>query len=279
MMRRLLTLLPVILILPVATSSGARMRASSPPPLFAFGPAQNILWIGAHPDDEILASPFLGAACKEFGARCTFLVMTRGEAGDCALPEGCLPDLGTLRVAEMRAAAEVLGGEVIQWTLPNTNALTPGAAEDAWAEASGGHQILLGRLEAVIDAVKPTTIVTFDPAHGSTCHPEHRAVGNLIVEAGSGGAELLFVETLAQFIPDGFIFSSAVGDKATLRFDGARFASPGGKFPWDYLLLDVQQHRSQFTPEQVQSLRETPRQQRYVDFAKPSAALMASPCP
>jgi LmbE family N-acetylglucosaminyl deacetylase len=268
-----------LVFLLVATSGFSRNHAVLPPPSFAFNSAQNILWIGAHPDDEVLASPFLGIACREFGARCTFLVMTRGEAGTCGLPEGCFPDLGTVRAAEMRAASEALGAQLIQWTLPNTNVPTPFAAETAWSEVRGGRDVLLGDIRAVVASIKPTTIVTFDPAHGSTCHPEHRAVGSLVLDATHDtNARVLLVETRAQFEAGGFSFSSAA-PRPSLRLDGARKLSTEGRLPWDYLLLDVQQHRSQFTPEQVQLLRETPREQRYVDFAEPAAASLVSPCP
>ena len=268
-----------LLFLLIAAPAFTRNHAVLPPQAFDFGPAQNILWIGAHPDDEVLASPFLGVACKESGARCTFLVMTRGEAGNCGLPEGCLPDLGTVRAAEMRAASEIFGAQLIQWRLPNTNAPTPFAAEMAWEDVSGGREELLSRIRGVIDAIKPTTIVTFDPAHGSTCHPEHRAVASLVLDATHGSdAKLLLIETRIQFLENGFLFSSAV-QRPSLRLDGARKLSPEGRLPWDYLLLDVQQHRSQFTPEQIQLLREVPREQRYVDFAEPSAAPTVSPCP
>jgi LmbE family N-acetylglucosaminyl deacetylase len=190
-----------------------------------------------------------------------------------------LPDLGTVRAAEMRAASETLGAQLIQWTLPDTNAPTPLAAQIAWEDASGGREELLSRIRGVIDTIKATTIVTFDPAHGSTCHPEHRAVASLVLDATHGSdAKLLLIETKVQFLEEGFLFSSAVRRPA-LRLDGARKLSPEGRLPWDYLLLDAQQHRSQLTPEQVQLLREIPREQRYVDFAEPSAAVAVSPCP
>ena len=59
---------------------------------------KRILWIGAHPDDESTIAPILGEACVDQHAICSFLVLTRGESGNCARPDGCLPDLVTVRM-------------------------------------------------------------------------------------------------------------------------------------------------------------------------------------
>jgi len=40
---------------------------------------KRVLWVGAHPDDESTVAPLLGEACRERGARCSFLVATRGR--------------------------------------------------------------------------------------------------------------------------------------------------------------------------------------------------------
>src|SRR5713101_6792127 len=78
-----------------------------------------VLWIGAHPDDEAIIAPLLGDVCVERGDPCALLVATRGEAGPCELPEGCLPDLATVRTHEMQQAAALYGATLMQWSLPN----------------------------------------------------------------------------------------------------------------------------------------------------------------
>jgi hypothetical protein len=100
--------------------------------------AGGLLWIGAHPDDELLLAPWLGQACAEDGRPCTLLVATRGESGACRLPAGCLPDLGTVRAAEMEAAAAVLGAGLVQWTLADGAGGEPEAVIAAWAAYGGG---------------------------------------------------------------------------------------------------------------------------------------------
>src|SRR5688500_14330528 len=92
----------------------ARRRVVSPAVL----PAGHILFIGAHPDDEVVAAPLLGALCAEGGATCSFLVLTKGEGGICSLPV-CSPDLGSVREQEMLASAALFRGRVTQWTMPD----------------------------------------------------------------------------------------------------------------------------------------------------------------
>lgn len=69
-------------------------------------------------------------------------------------------------------------------------------------------------------------------------------------------ANVVFVETL---IKEGFTFASATPD--------ARWISGG----WEYLIRDVQIHESQFTPEQIETLRRTPEEQRRVWLASTPA--------
>ena len=51
----------------------------------------SVMWIAAHPDDEVLVAPLLARWCGDGHARCSLLVATRGEAGACRLPGGCRP--------------------------------------------------------------------------------------------------------------------------------------------------------------------------------------------
>src|SRR6266849_9084057 len=81
------------------------VRSSSP---------ERVLWIGAHPDDEALIAPLLGASCVDGAARCSLLVMTQGEQGSCVLPGGCA-DLGAIRTAEMQRAAKLFHASLTLW--------------------------------------------------------------------------------------------------------------------------------------------------------------------
>jgi len=216
----------------------ARQHAARHPP------PERILWIGAHPDDEAYVAPLLGTSCVEGTGRCSLLVMTRG---------GWVGD-PVIRAGEMERAAALFRAHLDLWTLSDI-----GADVDAiWSAESGGHDALVARIESIINSEKPTVVYTFDPNHGSTCHPAHRAVGVLVTEAiersGSAAPRLLLVETTVDFLPDDFVFHSATPD--AIGIDATQ--------TWHYLVDDVATHASQFTTRQIEALRNTPAGQRHV---------------
>lgn len=222
----------------------ARVRAVHHPP------QQRILWIGAHPDDEAFVAPILGRDCTEGGAICTLLVFTRGERGDCSLPQGC-GDLGATRTGEMAQAAGLFHAQLTLWSFPDVLA----DVDSTWSAEAGGRDALLNRIASVITTIAPTVIYTFDPGHGSTCHPAHREVGALVLEAAARTlTHVELVETGVAFMSDDIAFN-AVSPDAT-AYDAT--------LTWDYLVRDVAIHASQFRPGQIESLRRTPAEQRRV---------------
>lgn len=243
-MRRAVALL--LLLMP--WTAAARLRVVRQPA------PERILWIGAHPDDESLIAPLLGRGCQGSDV-CSLLVMTRGERGDCMLPGGCGGDLGAVRAVEMQRAAELFRVHLTLWTLSDVMV----DVAETWSSEAGGREALLSRIASVIVAERPTIIYTFDPYHGSTCHPAHRAVGELVIEAADRLKpipHLVFVETIVE---SGYTFSSATPEATSIS---------GG---WEYLIRDLEIHASQFTPEQVETLRRTPEEQRRVWLANAPA--------
>ena len=77
-------------LVPLLAASPATLdpfpTATSPP---LFPGARSVLWVGAHPDDEVLLAPVLAKLCLLERLDCHLLVLTRGEAGICLLPGGC----------------------------------------------------------------------------------------------------------------------------------------------------------------------------------------------
>ncbi len=232
-----------------------------------------ILWIGAHPDDESLIAPLLGQRCLESTSRCSILVMTRGENGACVLPDGCGSDLGTLRVKELNAAAAKLGATAEAWQLPDV--MSDVAAQ--WDATAGEHAALLAELQQAIKAAAPTMILTFDPAHGSTCHPAHMTIASLVTEA-VGRLEhpstLMYLETRATFANNRHTLYRGVTTARTLLIVNATAA-------WHYVSDDLGAHASQFTPAEIASI-DLPSQDRTIVLlpqeARTSAAYVDA-CP
>ena len=241
---------------PFEQTTGAAIDAFEAEPL-----PGDLLFVGAHPDDESLVAPILSRRCRTDGVRCTFLIMTRGENGPCVLPGGCGPDLGATRSAEMAAVASYYGATLEQRSLPDVGGPTPAAVRSAWAETIGGDAALVERLRRSISESGASTVITLDPRHGSTCHPAHRAIGELVEEANAGlpaAPRLLFVETRFMPLPAFRWEAAAPGDAAALAYDASRPAPPSEGTAWDDLLHGAALHASQVPPALVDALRFLP---------------------
>ena len=116
----------------------------------------------AHPDDEAYLSGGLLALARDGGQRAVCVTATRGEAAD---PEaGPAERLAALRTGELAAALAILGVTEHQWL----DQPDGGCAE---VDPTGP----VGRLVALLDDVRPDTVITFGP-DGFTGHPDHRTV-------------------------------------------------------------------------------------------------------
>ena len=269
----------------VAASARGDLAAPGGDALAAIPPG-TVLWVGAHPDDEVLLAPLLGELCGEGRHRCALVVATRGENGACRLPGGCHPDLAAVRTAEMRAAARLFRrARVLQGSLPDVFGPDPAAVRQAWADAAGGEDQLLDRLAGAIDDVAPQTIITFDPRHGTTCHDAHRAIGRLVLRAverlRQPAPEVFLLESRVRIAPGGtsIRFSAAApGDPALLRFDGNTHLRPGPGTAWEFLLDDARRQPSQFDATFLSSLLAVPPTHRQV-YLLPAAALTTDPIP
>lgn len=236
-----------------------------------------VLWVGAHPDDALWAAPLLQAWCLEAQARCTFLVMTRGEAGACRLDGGCAPDLVTVRAAELKASAERFRATVVQLALPNRTNTTVTLANTAWSAAGGGQAALINAVATVIQRGAFDRVLTFDPRHGSNCEPEHQLTGALVLTAAEAIAYptsqlwLLGSAEQVSLAPSGrpcqVGFTPLVQDPALKTVDAV--SAPQR---WDAVGDTLAFHRSQFTAEQVAQTRAAPVAWRALDVGRLSDA-------
>ena len=131
------------------TTADARVRAVRPPG--AFPMPGSVMWIAAHPDDEAVAAPLLAKWCREDEARCSFVVLTRGEAGTCVLADGCLPDVRSVRSSEAAAASELFRAESVLLRYPDGG----GVLSPEWDQVTGDHYDVVGKIASHIEAFSP----------------------------------------------------------------------------------------------------------------------------
>ena len=146
----------------------------------------DIMFIGAHPDDEAGQLGMLGYWNEYHGMKAGVITTTRGEGGGNAtgLEEG--PELGILREAEERKAVAYAGIDHIY----NLDAL------DFWYTASAplteevwGYEETLSRIVRVLRTTKPEVILTMNPSATQGNHGNHQKAAMLAVDAFYAAAD------------------------------------------------------------------------------------------
>ncbi len=137
---------------------------------------KRLLGVFAHPDDEGLISGAL-LQYNMLGIETGLIYATRGEAGeisDSALATS--ENLGEVREAEMRTAADVLGVQNL-WFLGYRDSGMAGTPQNQKPEAFIRVHAAdaVGKLVAIIRQFRPQVIVTFDET-GVYGHPDHIAI-------------------------------------------------------------------------------------------------------
>ncbi len=215
----------------------------------------SLVWIGAHPDDELYAAPFLADACVAKKMACTFLVLTRGESGNCKLAGGCAPDLATVRDQELAPSAAHFGAMLLHWDLGDgTSASAETVAKNWDARRSGTLVADVGKVIA-----GASIIVSFDPRHGDSCHPDHRAAGAVAILARRANPSAPFVTMVASKT---VLAPAVLADTAVLAFDASVVLPSLGRTGWSFLVDTLKTHASQFTAAEVAALAGAPPAQQ-----------------
>lgn len=136
-------------------------------------PLRKLMVIVAHPDDESLATGGVLARYAAEGAETSLLVATRGERGWFGDPRAYPgpAQLGQIREAELRAAAEVLSVRHIEFL----NYIDGDLDQADPSEAIAG---IVGYLRQV----RPQVVITFGP-DGIYGHPDHIAISQFTTAA------------------------------------------------------------------------------------------------
>ncbi|MBX5491628.1 MAG: PIG-L family deacetylase [Chloroflexi bacterium] len=134
------------------------------PPAFT-----DILVVQAHPDDAEHGMAGTVARWTREGRRVHYLLCTSGDKGS-ADPHARPSDVARQREAEQREAGRRLGLASVQFL----------GRPDGELEVSLAFR---AEVTAVIRAVRPQLVATFDPWRPYQLHPDHRAVGQVTLDA------------------------------------------------------------------------------------------------
>ena len=112
------------------------------------------------------------------------VVMTRGDGGECCLPEGCGPDLATVRTGEMEKVAVAYRASLAHFRYWNASLPVESfpMRHEIYAKwQSQGDPI--ADVVAEIRRFRPDLVLTFDPDRGATGHPEHQLTSRIATSA------------------------------------------------------------------------------------------------
>jgi LmbE family N-acetylglucosaminyl deacetylase len=128
----------------------------------------------AHPDDEAIATGGTMARAKSEGHRVVLVSATRGELGEFA-PDSLAPgeQLVDRRVAELHAAAEVLGADRVEFLDYHDSGMAGEPTNDAPGSfASADVDEAATRLARILEEEKADVLTIYD-ANGNYGHPDH----------------------------------------------------------------------------------------------------------
>ena len=164
---------------------------------------KRILIVYAHPDDESFGNAGTILHYGNAGVDVHYACATRGEAGtvEAALLDGYL-DVAALRTAELMQAADVLGLASVQF-LGYRDSGMAGSPDNKHpnALAQAPFAQVAGQIVALIRAIKPQVVITFNP-YGGYGHPDHIACHHATLAAfEASGNPTLFPEQIAAGLP------------------------------------------------------------------------------
>jgi LmbE family N-acetylglucosaminyl deacetylase len=136
------------------------------------------LAIGAHPDDVEFGCGATLAKWVAGGARLHYVVLTDGSKGTWDA-QADLADLVSARMDECRAAAAVLDRTGQGRSLPFERVFFLQRVDGELVNGADERRVLAG----IIRQVKPTVVLGHDPWRRYRLHPDHRAAGQITVDA------------------------------------------------------------------------------------------------
>ncbi|GAB2967682.1 PIG-L family deacetylase [Frigoribacterium salinisoli] len=225
-------------------------------------PAERVLFVHAHPDDETITTGGTIATLVAAGASVAVVTCTRGELGevlpdDLAALRGDPEALGVHRESEIEAAMRDLGvrdhrflgapeartaglparryrDSGMVWEAEGVAGPTPDLHPDALCAAESGE--LVSDLAAVVESLRPTAIVSYDE-DGGYHHPDHVRVHRVALRVARLTGVPFFAVLAGAAEAEGAEAEALAVDPDVVRVDVRPVASR--------LLAALRDHRSQ----------------------------------
>ncbi|QIK68174.1 hypothetical protein G7072_19155 [Nocardioides sp. HDW12B] len=176
-----LSLLPAALSgAEAATPEGATVRERPDPADL------DVLYVGAHPDDEASRLSMFGEWRERYGAETGVVTVTRGEGGGNAIGPEEGPALGLIREREERKAVGTLDVSDV-YNLDKVDfyySVSAPLHQEAW-----NARETLGRLVRVVRETRPEIVMTMNPAPSPGNHGGHQEAALLAIEAYEAAAD------------------------------------------------------------------------------------------
>jgi len=140
----------------------------------------DILYVGAHPDDEASRLSMFGEWKERYGAKTGVVTITRGEGGGNAVGPEEGPALGLIREREERAAVGTADITSV-YNLDKVDfyySVSAPLHQEAWKQ----HETL-GRLVRIIRETTPDVVMTMNPAPSPGNHGGHQDAALLLIAA------------------------------------------------------------------------------------------------
>lgn len=140
----------------------------------------DVLYVGAHPDDEASKLSMFGEWKERYGVRTGVVTITRGEGGGNAIGPEEGPALGLIREREERSAVRTVGITDV-YNLDKVDfyySVSAPLHQQAW-----GQRDTLRRLVRVIRETRPEIVMTMNPAPSPGNHGGHQDAALLLIEA------------------------------------------------------------------------------------------------
>ena len=162
-------------------------------------PAQRLVLVHAHPDDETINNGATMARYVAEGAEVTLLTCTLGEEGEVLVPELAqlaadqADQLGGYRIWELRAAMAALGVTDIRFLggagrFRDSGMMGTPANENPRAFWNADLDEAIAHAVAVVREVRPQVVVTYDE-NGGYGHPDHIQAHRVAMAAVTAAAD------------------------------------------------------------------------------------------